>query len=282
VSAARASVGAGYCAALVACGLLYEHPLVLGALCAAVLAAGRLAGAGRQLWRAARLCLLAAPLVVLVNLLANRNGLTVFWRLGEVPPLGQLDLTLEALAYGGALALRLALMVLVAALLAAAVDVDALLLGARRLSARSGLTAVLAVRMVPVLARDARRLEEARRCRWDGGGTGPAARLAVLRAICAGTLDRAADAAAALEVRGFSKMRRTRGARLPWSRQDLAFAAAAAALVTIAIAAQVAGVASFAAIPALDAPVGADEVALTVALAIAALAPFAVRAGAAR
>jgi energy-coupling factor transport system permease protein len=280
--AARAGAGAAWCAALVTCGLLYEHPLVLGALCAAVLAAGAAAGAWAQMTRALRLCLLAAPLIVAVNLLANRNGLTVFWRLGDVPPFGQLDLTVESLAYGGALALRLTLMVLVAALFAAAVDVDALLLGARRLSARSALTAVLAVRLVPVLARDARRLDEARRCRWDGGGSGAAAKVAVLRAICAGALDRAGDVAATLEVRGYGTAGRPRRRQLPWSRADLAFALAAAACAALAIAGRIAGIASFEAVPALAAPTGADELALAAALAVVALAPFAVRRGIAR
>jgi energy-coupling factor transport system permease protein len=277
--AARAAVGAAWCAALVTCGLLFEHPLVLGGLCLAVLAAGAAAGAWRELSRAVRVCLLAAPLIVAINLLANRNGLTVFWRLGEVPPFGQLDLTVEALAYGGALALRLALMVLVAALFAAAVDVDALLLGARRLSARSALTAVLAVRLVPVLARDARRLDEARRCRPDGGGTGPGARVAVLRAICAGALDRAGDVAATLEVRGYGTAGRPRRRRDPWSRQDLSFAIAAAAVLALAIGGRIAGVATFEAVPALDAPAGPGELALVGALAAVALAPFAVRRG---
>jgi energy-coupling factor transport system permease protein len=277
--AARAGASASWCAALVVCGLLYEHPLVLGAMCLAVLAAGALAGVGAQTSRALRLCLIAAPLVVAINLLANRNGLTVFWRLGDIPPFGELDLTVEALAYGGALALRLALTVLAAALFAAAVDVDALLLGARRVSARSALTAVLAVRLVPVLARDARRLDDARRCRPDAGGTGPAARVAVLRAICAGALDRAADVAATLEVRGYGTAARPRRRREPWSRQDLAFAASAAVLLALAVAGRVAGIASFEAVPALDAPAGPDELALVAALTVVALAPFAVRRG---
>jgi energy-coupling factor transport system permease protein len=280
--AARAGAGAAWCAAIVVCGLLYEHPLVLGALCVAVLVAGGLAGTWSTMSRALRLCLVAAPLVVAINVLANRNGLTVFWRLGDVPPFGQLDLTVEALAYGGALALRLALTVLVAALFASAVDVDALLLAARRLSTRSAVTAVLAVRLVPVLARDARRVDEARRCRPDGGGTGAAARVAVLRAVCAGALDRAAGVAATLEVRGFGTAGRPRRRRTPWSRQDLAFAAAAAAVLALTVAGRVAGVASFHAVPALDVPTGGVEVALVAALALAALAPFAVRRGVAR
>ena len=41
-----------------------------------------------------------------VNALVVRDGLTVIARLGELPPLGQIDVTLEATAYGGVLALR--------------------------------------------------------------------------------------------------------------------------------------------------------------------------------
>jgi energy-coupling factor transport system permease protein len=277
--AARASAGAVWCAAIVVCGLLYEHPVVLVVLCAAVLVAGALAGVRAEMSRALRLCLLAAPLIVAINLLANRNGLTVFWRFGDVPPFGQIDLTVEALAYGGALALRLAAMVLVAALFASAVDVDALLLGARRMSSRSALTAVLSVRLVPVLARDARRLDEARRCRADGGGTGAPAKLAVLRAICAGALDRAGDVATTLEVRGYGTHGRPERRREPWSRQDIAFAVSAVAILAIAIGGRAADLASFSAVPALDAPVGPGELALAAALAAAVLAPFAVRRG---
>jgi energy-coupling factor transport system permease protein len=276
---ARAGAGAAWCAALVVCGLLYEHPLLLGGLCVIALAAAAAAKAWRQTSRALVLCLVAAPLVVAINVLANRNGLTVFWRFGEVPPFGQLDLTVEALVYGAALALRLAAMVLVAALFAAAVDVDALLLGARRLSARSALTAVLAVRLVPVLARDARRLDEARRCRARELGSGPAARVAVLRAICAGALDRASDVAATLEVRGYGGHGRPQRRHDPWSRQDLAFAASAVAIVVLAAIGRIEGIAAFHAVPVLDAPLGADELALLAAIAVAALAPFAVRRG---
>lgn len=272
---ARASAGAAWCAAIVACALVFEHPLVLGALSLTVLAAGALAGVWRTMTRALQLSLVAAALIVAINLLVNRDGLTVFWRLGELPPLGQVDLTVEALAYGGVLALRLMVTVLVAALFGAAVDVDALLLASRRVSARSALTAVLALRMVPVLARDGRRLEEARRCRADGG----VARVVVLRAICAGALDRAADVATTLEVRGYGTHGRPRRRREPWSRADLAFAASATAILALTIAARASGIASFTALPALAVPTGSAELALAAALAASALGPFAVRRG---
>ena len=145
--------------------------------------------------------------------------------------------------------------------------------------ARSALTAVLCVRLVPVLARDARRLDEARRCRADGGGTGAPAKLAVLRAICAGALDRAGDVATTLEVRGYGTHSRPERRREPWSRQDIAFAISAIAILALAIGGRAAGLASFSAVPALDSPVGPGELALAAALAAAVLAPFAVRRG---
>jgi energy-coupling factor transport system permease protein len=282
--AARAGAAVAYCAALAAAGLLLDHPLVLAILVACV--AGAAAGAGvlRALGRAARYAALLAVLVAVINPLTARYGLTVVWRFGEVPPFGRLDITLEALAYGGVLGLRVLVVVLAAALLSLAVDPDALLRLFRRISLRSALTAVLATRLVPVLARDARRLEDARRCRPDGGGSGLAARTAVLRALSAGALDRAVDVAATLEVRGYAAHgpRRPRAGREPWGRHDVAFAAAAAAVAALALGARLGGIAAFSADPVLAAATGPAEAGLVAGLVLAAGLPFADRRGIAR
>ena len=119
------------------------------------------------------------------------------------------------------------------ALHSAAVDPDELLRAFRRLSFRSALTAALATRMVPVLARDARRFRDAQRCRPGP----PASRLALARAVTAGALDRAVDVAATLEVRGYGGSGRPARRVRPWSRHDLAFAVSAAALVALGAAA---------------------------------------------
>ena len=42
-----------------------------------------------------------ALLIAAVNALVVRDGLTVIARFGELPPLGEIDVTLEATAYGG-------------------------------------------------------------------------------------------------------------------------------------------------------------------------------------
>ncbi len=128
-------------------------------------------------------------------------------------------MTLEALAAGGMAGLRVAAVVMALGLLSATVDPDALLRLFRRVSYRSALSAALAVRLVPVLARDAGRMSDAARCRAE-----PPERLLVARAALAGALDRAVDVAAALEVRGYATASRPPRARRPWSRHDLAVA----------------------------------------------------------
>jgi energy-coupling factor transport system permease protein len=183
--------------------------------------------------------------------------------------------TLEAVAYGAILGLRALAVTGAAALLAAAVDPDDLLRALRRVSLRSGVTAALATRLVPVLARDARRLGDAQRCL---PGRAPS-RTAVLRAVTAGALDRATDVAATLEVRGFGTLRRPAQTARPWSRHDLAFAASALGLVALALAAKLGGWAEFAAYPRLEVPLAPATLLTAAALLGLVLLPFLDRRG---
>jgi energy-coupling factor transport system permease protein len=268
--AARAGIGAAYCAALVLAALVIADPLVLGVLALAVIVAGVAAGVGGRVARSLYLSAPMAVLIVAVNALVSREGLTVIARLGDAGPLGQLDITLEAVAYGAKEALVLVVIIAACALASAAVDPDELLRSLRRVSFRSALTATLATRMVPLLALDARRLGEAQRCRPNPGG-----RLAVMRAITANALDRSLDIAATLEVRGYGSARRPRRAPRPWSRHDLAFAASAVAIAALAIALP----APFTFYPSIHGGYGAGVWVLAGTLTLAVLAPFAQRRG---
>ena len=273
--AARAVVGAAWSLALVTTALLYEHPLVIGTVAAIALIAAGLARVGR---RVALMLWFALPfglLIAIVNPLVVREGLTVIWRFGEVPAFGEVDITLEAVIFGALLGARAVALLLASSLLSATVDPDGILRLFRRVSFRSALTAALAVRLVPVLGRDARRLDEARRCRAE-----PPGRVAVVRAVASGALDRAADVAATLEVRGYrSGIAPAAAGRAPWSRHDVAFAASAVAILALAIGGAVAGIADVQAYPETVIELGAAELGLCAALALVALLPFADRRG---
>ena len=80
--AARAAAGGAYCAALAACALSFQHPLVLAAVTLAAIGAGIGAVAARELATAARFTIPLALLIALVNPFVIHDGLTVFFRLG--------------------------------------------------------------------------------------------------------------------------------------------------------------------------------------------------------
>jgi energy-coupling factor transport system permease protein len=278
--AARAWVGGAYCGAIAVATLVLDHPLALAALGLAVAGAARGSRVGGAVARAARPGAALALFIVVMNPLAVRDGLTVLARLGHVPGLGHVDITLEAIAYGGVLGLRALVLVTCFALATAAVDPDQLLRAVRRVSFHAALTATLATRMVPVLARDSRRLAEGQRCRPDLPAGGMAARAGVVRAVAASALDRALDVAATLELRGYGSRRRApRTGPTPWSRHDLAFLAAAVGTLAVALGARLAGALDFSPYPKLVMSSGAADVACALALLVIALAPFAARRG---
>jgi energy-coupling factor transport system permease protein len=236
------------------------------------------AGVARELRRAARFAIPLALLVAAINPLVSREGLTLLARGPGVPLYGQLDVTLEAVVYGAVAALRVLVVVLAFAACSAAVDPDDMLRGLRRVAPRSALTASLATRMVPLLARDAERLSEAYGLRAaavrDGGRMRRSAVLA--RALAAGGLERAMDTAAALELRGYALGARGSGrAARAWSADDVVFAFAFAAIVAVALFAGIAGVAAFDPYPELRADWGPPEGAFALLLPVLTLAPFA-------
>jgi energy-coupling factor transport system permease protein len=265
---ARAGAAAAFCCSLALAGALYQHPLVLGAALAGVAVAAVGARVGRELAKTLRLALPFALLVTLINPLVFQEGETLLVRGWEV--LGRrVDVTLEATVAGALAGLRIIVVVAALGLMSAAVDPDALLRLFRRVSYRSALTAALATRLVPVLARDAARMGEAARCR-------PIApeRLAVVRSALAGALERAVDVAAALEVRGYALAGRSARRSPPWSRHDLRVAGAAAAIAVAAVAGRVAGAGSVEGYPRFELALGPAEPTLAAAIVLLAAGPF--------
>ena len=239
LSAARSTVALTWFAMVMTVALVVDHPLGLASLAAALVIVGWLAGASRQLARAMVFAVPLAITVMLVNALIDRDGLTVVARIGEYPVVGRLDITAEALAQSATMALRVVVIALAVALFAACVDQDEVTGLLRRRSGRLGIVMALAARMVPLLAADGRRMVDARKATPT---IESASRMAVFGAVAGGALDRAADAAATLELRGLGDgpclaPRRRRA----WSRHDRALAVSAVALGAICATAVAAG-----------------------------------------
>jgi energy-coupling factor transport system permease protein len=266
--AARAGAGAAFCGALALTGALFLHPLILSAALAAIVLSGAAAGVGREIARSLRFALPFAVLIAVINPLVYPEGDTLLIRGSEF--LGRrIDITLEATAAGVLNGLRVVVIVTAFGLMSAAVDPDELLRMFRRVSYRSALTATLATRLVPVLARDATRMSDAARCRPH-----PPGRLAVARAALASALDRAVDVAAALEVRGYALGGRTAGRARAWSRHDWRVAAAASAIAAASLAGAFTGAGSVEPYPSLQVQTGGIEVMLSAVVLLSALLPF--------
>lgn len=273
--AARPLVATAWCAALAAAALVIDHPLVLAALLAVVVAAAFGAGVRDRIGAVARIAVPIGVLWLVIEPLVLRDGLTVIARLGEIPPFGRLDVTLEATVAGGIFGLRSIVVIGVFALYAAAVDPDEVLRLLGRRGLRSALTVTVATRMVGVLERDARRMADGARCR----GTGRPSRLAVARAVTGGALDRALDVSAALELRGYGLPRARVLRRAPWSRHDTAFAAGAGGLLALLIVGEASGATSFAWDPRLAGRPVLQPAAIAAGFVLVALLPFLERRG---
>ena len=183
------------------------------------------AGAGRAVRASLRLALPLLLFMVLVNALVTHRGDTILVRGWEMPVLGNTDVTLESLAAGAAIGLRVVAVVLAFAVYSACVDPDRVLRALRPIARRSAMTAGLVTRMVPLAAADGARLREAAALR--GPAAEPVGRAAMARRLVEGSLDRAVDVAATLELRGHSLSVRPR-VRRERSRDEGPLYAAAA------------------------------------------------------
>jgi energy-coupling factor transport system permease protein len=191
-----------------------------------------------------------------------------------MPVLGNTDVTLESLAAGGAIGLRVVAVVLVFAVYSSCVDPDRVLRVLRPIARRSAMTAGLVTRMIPLAAADGARLREGAALR--GPGAEPVGRAAMARRLVEGSLDRAVDVAATLELRGHSLGVRP-ARRRERSLEDAPLYATAAALLLIAALALIAGAGGFEVYPRIEMGFGAVTIGLCVALVGVAAVPFALR-----
>jgi energy-coupling factor transport system permease protein len=272
----RASPGAAiaYIGALAVVGFVYSSPLVLIAATGATALAGLAAGAGRAVVASLKLGVTLLIFMIVVNVLVTHRGDTILIRGWDLPVIGNTDVTLESLAAGATIGLRVVAVVLAFAVYSACVDPDRVLRILRPLARRSAMTAGLVTRMVPLAAADVARMREAVALR--GPGAEPVGRPDMARRLVEGSLDRAVDVAATLELRGHSLGIRPQNRR-ERSRDDLPLYLSGAAILLAAVAARIAGAGAFDTYPRISMETGLLTLALCAALIGLAAVPFAVR-----
>jgi energy-coupling factor transport system permease protein len=273
----RPWIAAVYLAPLAVATFACANPIVLAAAGGAAYAAGALSGATESVRRPLRWALAIGVMVIVVNGIVSQRGATILFRGGEVPVLGQVNVTAEALAEGAVLALRIVVAILVFAVWSACVDPDRILRALRPIAARSALTATLVARMVPLAAADAARLGEAASLR--GPAAAPVSRPTLARRLIAGSLDRSVDMAATLELRGYGLGTRHRMPRHAREPGEAAVLVCGLLSLVLLIAGLLAGLGGFEAYPRVDVDVDPGTLALAAMLPLLAVVPFALERG---
>jgi energy-coupling factor transport system permease protein len=233
-----------------------SDPLVLVAATTGAAIAGYGSGAKRAVNFSLKLGAFLALTMVVVNALVTGRGATVLARLGDWPILGRVDVTAEAIAAGAVIGLRAMGTMVVIGVWSACVDPDRILQAVHGVARRSALTATLISRLVPLAATDYARIGEAAALR--GPAASPVGRGAMAHRLLAGSLDRAVDVAATLELRGYGISSGTVRFRPAPSRYDRRFWLAGGLLMVVALAELAFGSGRFEAYPEISWEFGAE------------------------
>lgn len=274
LGAARPWIAGIFLLPLAFAAFTYANPIVLAAAGCAALLAGYSSGAGGSLKTPLRWSLGLGVMVVVVNAIASQRGATILVRGFDFPVLGQIDISLEAIAEGAVLALRIIVALLVFAVWSACVDPDRILRAIRPFAARSALTATLITRLVPLAAADAIRIGEAGALR--GPAAAPVGKSAMARRLVSGALDRSVDVAATLELRGYGLGLRSRVPRHRRAPGEISLVVCGVASLALLIASAISGVASFDAYPRIEMDTDAATLGLAAATVAFTWVPFAV------
>lgn len=239
--------------------LLLSHPLYLLALVAGTVAhavAGRVL---KEWWRFVRLFGIVALTVVAINALASLGGDTVLWEGPTLRNFGTVAISLEGLAFGSAMALRLLAAVSAFTVLSLTLHPDELTRLMSGRAYRSGLALSLSTRLYPIVVRDASAIVDAQRSRGldlDSGGriARVRKRLLVVVPLFHSSLERAVGIAEAMEARGFGSGPRTRWRPRALTGQDGLVVVGSVAVCVLAIMYLIGGGGSPTYYPRMDIP----------------------------
>jgi len=196
---------------LVVLSLLFSHPVYLVALLAVILIMIRLAGIWREWTPVLKLCLWLGVSIIIINALVSYHGDHVLAEAPfTLPVLGQPVITLEAIAYGAVMAVKLTIIISAFTFINLTVHPDDIMsvLLKMKLPYKSVLVTSLSTRFIPCLIDDAQRINDAYRTRGALPSTGNwfsriKRQAGIIIPLLSSSLDRAIQVAEAMEARAF-------------------------------------------------------------------------------
>jgi energy-coupling factor transport system permease protein len=223
-----------YMGALLVLALAFAHPLYLAGLLLVTMLAIGLAE-GLEAWESyLKIALFMAVLVIMINPLVVHAGETVIWRGPRIPFLGRPAVSLEALCYGAAMAVRLLEIISVFCLYNLTVHPDRALNLFSRPAGKSVLVMALATRMFPSLVREMDNIRSVQQMRGvdfsSGSLRGKVKKYSsLINILLLSSLEDSMAVAESMQARAFGSGPRSFYARNLWRPRDTIFLAGGAA-----------------------------------------------------
>jgi len=215
---------------LIILSLLFDHPLYILVLLLAVIILMKAAKVGREWASVLKLSLWLGASIIVINALVSYHGVHVLVAAPfQLPVLGRPVITLEAIAFGAVMALKLIVIISAFAFINLTVHPDDIMsvLLKMKLPYKSVLVTSLSTRFIPCLVEDIERISDAYRTRGRLLDTGNwfrrlKNRAGIIIPLLSNSLDRAVQVAEAMEARAFGTgQRRTFYKDIKMSRMDL-------------------------------------------------------------
>jgi energy-coupling factor transport system permease protein len=184
----------------------------------------------------------AAILAALINVLASHTGADVLFRLPSWLPLAGGPITLESLAYGGAMGMGLVAALLAVAPLSLVLEPHDVVDAMPNALERTGIAVATSMNLVSGIGRTFVSVRDAQQMRgWRPRGL--RSWNEVLVPVVLTAIEDSVLLAEAMEARGFGAGRRTSYSRSTWTRWDVVVVGSALAAATLFLAARFGGVA---------------------------------------
>jgi len=203
-----------YLSILLVLSLLYENPLYLLALLS-LLALLIKSVDGMEAWEGfLKAGVFLMLIVMIVNSLVIRAGVTIIWHGPEVPYLGKLDISMEAMYYGAVSSIRLLIIISIFCLYNLMISPDKVLNLFSRAAGKSVLIIALSTRMFPVMVRDLKRIKEVQQFRgvdFDEGSLRERAKKysCLYSVLLLSSLEGAMEIAESMQARAFGSGKRS-------------------------------------------------------------------------
>lgn len=203
-----------YLAALLLLPLILSHPLYQLGVFLIIISAVFVSDAVEECLPFLVMGIWIAMFVIILNPLIAQSGSTILFNGPELPVMGRLRITLEAICYGATMGVRLMAIILAFALYNAVVHPDKVTGIFSRFAWKSSLVVSLATRMIPTAARDlysAREVQQMRGVDFDSGSFGERIKKYswLVEVLLSTLLEGSLETAEAMQARGFGSGRRS-------------------------------------------------------------------------